>query len=148
MSENLLNSLALVVCAMRSLANFLEHNVNKLVQASLRNESLIGAQSPGGEHEIHKVVILLCREASVHISIVVDESSLRDLAIRASSPEKLDEVISNGLHPLFSCSYTRMGVRVVVLLEKFESNGWRSFGDYLPGVLDNGYSLVDHISLK
>ena len=100
------------------------------------------------EDKIDEIIVLFGRQARVDISVVLDPSSLANIAVRSSCAEELAEISSHGLASLFSSSDSGVGVGVVVFLQESERYGGSSSGDYLPGVLDDSQSLVDHVSLK
>ena len=148
MSEDLPDSFSFIISSMSSLSDLLKNNVLELSQSSFRDKSFIRVKAPGLEDKINEIIVLFGRQARVNVSIVLDPSSLAYIAVRSSCTEELAEISSYGLASLFSSSHSGVGVGVVVFLQESERNRRSSSGDYLPGMLDDSQSLVDHVSLK
>jgi len=147
-SEDLPDSLALIISSMGSLSNFFEHYILQLFESSIGDESFVRVKAPGLEHKVHKVIVLLSGQARVDVRVVLDPGLFRHVAVGRSGTHQLAEVSSYSLTFLFSSSHSGVRVCVVVFLEEAERHGGRASGDNLPCVLDDCESLVHHVGLK
>lgn len=138
-SEHFPDGLALIVSSVGSLPHLLKDDVLKLLH-SLGSNVRVLANSPSAQNNVDEVLVLLCRQACIQVSVVVHESGLVNYS-GCSVSQSIKELIEDILSCLVSSPHSRMRSSVVLSLEPGHAHVSLRTENFI-SILDSGESLL------
>ena len=145
--EDFTHSLALIICTVGALSDLLEDDILKFSKASSVDGDSSALHAPGLQDGGDEVGVLVDRSDSVAVGVEAHEGFLSDVAASGLLTHELDKIIHHGLGALFARSNTGVSRGIVLCNKGLERDFGGTLGDFLPGLFDDGNTILAHVSL-